>query len=277
MKRILLTIFLVLLCVADLYGIYYIYQRIDQAPPFVLVQKDSSAVCRSGITIAELLDDVKAIDEKSGDVSHTLTVESITPGMTDDVVTIVYAAVDKGGNKGRVSYTMPVAAGESATAVSAAMAGTLASQDQAEAGEASAQPSAADGNAEAPAEPGAAVSEVPDAAAANTETADGQPMDATLDEARQTQEAKMDQISDEAPHLYLKNYYQEIPSGSTFDKNSYIERIEDDIDSQESLMERVITDGYVDMNVPGAYNITYYVMDSSGHQSNMATLTLRVL
>ena len=98
------------LCSTVLYGGYKGYEKlhIDRQPPVVSVPEGTMKVSVTA-TEKDLLQGVKAEDNKSGDVSSTLVVEDITP-FTEGVSRVVtYAAIDESGNVGRnervIEYT----------------------------------------------------------------------------------------------------------------------------------------------------------------------------
>ena len=76
--------------------------------------------------------------------------------------------------------------------------------------------------------------------------------------------------------MYLTTYYVEVPVGTTLDKLSYVKDIQDDTQSRSDLFRVIQIDGNVNTNVPGTYELTYYVVDNSGNSSNGAVLTIVV-
>lgn len=100
----------------------------------------------------------------------------------------------------------------------------------------------------------------------------------TLEEqARLTQEAKIDELSDEAPRIYLTDYYLELPLSADFDSLSYVADVQDDLDDADSLWRSVQVDGVVNTYMTGTYTLSYYVTDTSGNVSNIAELTVVVV
>ena len=57
---------------------------------------------------------------------------------------------------------------------------------------------------------------------------------------------------------------------------SYVKDIQDDTQSRSDLFRVIQIDGNVNTNVPGTYELTYYVVDNSGNSSNGAVLTIVV-
>ena len=82
--------------------VYRIYSRliIDRTPPVVTAPE---TVLEESVSVSEktLLQGVKAVDEKSGDVSNTLTVEKLSAIDSDNNRIIYYVALDNHNNVGR--------------------------------------------------------------------------------------------------------------------------------------------------------------------------------
>ena len=95
--------------------------------------------------------------------------------------------------------------------------------------------------------------------------------------AKREEEEKIAALRPEAPKMYLKEYYIEIPVGTQIDQLSYVDTIEDDVDERSALFTRIQIYSNVDTAVPGNYEMTYYVLDSNGNQSNMATIRVKVI
>ena len=108
-KRIWLYLFLMLACVFALIA----YRRIDRlttdnTPPQITVQEQLlqvSVLDGHGV----LLQGVSAADDKDGDVTDSLVVESVKLNDQDGMVTVTYAAFDRSGNAAKaqrqVQYT----------------------------------------------------------------------------------------------------------------------------------------------------------------------------
>ena len=60
----------------------------------------------SDMTTEDLLEGVKAVDKRDGDVSASLTVENVYPNEKGDEVTVVYVAKDNSNNVTKVTYHM---------------------------------------------------------------------------------------------------------------------------------------------------------------------------
>lgn len=271
MKRVLITFVLLLVEIAAVAGIIFLARRMDSTPPVIFLQNQAEVLYRDDITPEELLAGVKAMDSKDGDVSDTLQIETITPGSSEDIMKVVYTAEDKNHNVVRFERNVKMEEGQNG--VWKAMV-TSSVPDTRQADDAAAPQ--AESKEETQETKGKSSKKKKQKAAEEAPVPTEIPAAEQMETTRAEQEAKMEDLSAEAPRISLTDYYVEIPSGEPFDETSYIESIEDDVDSEEFLLARLITNGTIDVNVPGTYEVTYYVLDSSGKQSNMATLTVRV-
>ena len=59
------------------------------------------------------------------------------------------------------------------------------------------------------------------------------------DKAREEQEARANAMAEGHPRMYLKEYYVELPVGTTIDAMSYIDTITDDVESYEELSMKI--------------------------------------
>ncbi len=109
MKMKKLRIFSILLLVVStaVFILFQAYTRVvkDDTPPVVSCESEELYVSVTA-SEKELLKDVKAIDNRSGDVSDTLVVESISGFTDENTRVVIYAAVDKNMNVGRCERTL---------------------------------------------------------------------------------------------------------------------------------------------------------------------------
>ena len=98
-------LFLVVTLVA--FAGYRIYSRliVDRTPPVVTAPE---SVLEESVSVTEkqLLAGVKAVDEKDGDVSDTLTVEKLSSIDSDNNRIIYYVALDEHNNVGKAQRTL---------------------------------------------------------------------------------------------------------------------------------------------------------------------------
>ena len=249
MKRFLLALLMVIVVAAAAIS-YLMFFRMDTHAPAILVGR-KEITYHSGMNDSELLEGVIAIDDVNGDVTSSLSVLNVAPGEQEGTVDVTYRAFDRHNNVSTLVYTMKT---------EDALAGQEASAGGEEQGvqEQSSQADSAD------------------AAAQTAPPADESDQ---AKQARAEQEAKLEELSPVSPKLYLTEYYTEVMHGTDFNPLAYVQDIQDDVDERDFLFTRIQVYGLdtLDMNVPGSYELTYYLMDSEGHQSNMAILTVRVL
>ena len=80
----------------------------------------------------------------------------------------------------------------------------------------------------------------------------------------------------ERPVIQLTTGTADIPAGGPFDPLSYVQGVVDDVDTADVLSASIAVEGAYDISKPGSYQLTYFVMDSAGNQSDPQVLTLTV-
>lgn len=102
MKKIKIFSILLLILSICAFGAYLYYDEVtrDTTAPIVTCKTPEISVSVAA-TEGELLQDVTATDDKSGDVSGTLVIESISAFAEENNRVITYAAIDAAGNVGR--------------------------------------------------------------------------------------------------------------------------------------------------------------------------------
>jgi len=107
MKQIKIASLVLLLISVIVFGTYkiYEYKTRDNQPPVITCPTDT-ITASVNITEGELLEGVVARDETSGNVTHTLVVEKISPFTEENTRIITYAAIDDNRNVGRVQRTL---------------------------------------------------------------------------------------------------------------------------------------------------------------------------
>lgn len=103
--RICSLILLLISCVA--FGVYIFYAKMtsDTVAPVVSCESDMIEVS-VGMPEEVLLEGVTAMDDKSGDVTDTLVIESMSQLMDDNSRIVTYAAIDEKQNVGRLQRTV---------------------------------------------------------------------------------------------------------------------------------------------------------------------------
>ncbi len=79
-------------------GVAGIYLTADTEGPEIVIPENDSLVYVNGADTDTLLQDVKAVDDREGDVSDSLMIESILPDVGKKQAAIIYAAKDSKNN-----------------------------------------------------------------------------------------------------------------------------------------------------------------------------------
>lgn len=230
-----LVAMLLLACAALLAGNVVVYIGEDRNGPEItyVAGSDTSA----------LLNGVTAADDRDGDVTSTVTVESIIPNEDQTGASVVYVAKDSKNNVTKAARLISYAA---------------------DAGQAAAQEADA-----------AAQQAAQEAAAADQTAASGEDAQ-TADDGAAQNEAAIAALPAESPRFYLTQYSVEVERGAELNRLGYVQDITDDKDSRDELYQGIQISGEVDTNTPGEYMLEYYVVDSDGNTSNTAQLKVTV-
>lgn len=100
------TNMIILIAALVIFGGYLCYAKVisDSTPPVVVCDSDEIVVSVKA-SDKTLMKGVTAVDKRSGDVTDSLVIESIST-FADDERIIVYAAIDEHGNVGRAHRTL---------------------------------------------------------------------------------------------------------------------------------------------------------------------------
>lgn len=256
----------IIVCIGITAGTVFLVLDRDKTAPEIKVPAENTLTYVAGQDKKLLLEGVTAVDDKDGDVSDTLMVESVKPTSDGTQAEVTYTAMDNSRNVAKkkvlVNYQ---ASGEPAPAENGQTPeGTDAKPEN---GEAGAEAPAPEGEGEAPAD-------VPADAPVDPATAE-QPAQDTTGGAEAT-EAAIAQLPPGSPQFRLNQYEVTLPVGSKFDYSTYIQDITDDKDDRSTLFRQIQLQNSVDTNTPGSYEVVYYVIDSDGNQSNTATLKVNI-
>ena len=233
---------LLLACAALLAGNVVIYIGKDRNGPEITVPQEEFTYVAGSDTSA-LLNGVTAVDDRDGDVTSTVTVESIIPNEDQTGASVIYVAKDSKNNVTKATRLISYAA---------------------DAGQAAAQ------EAEAAAQQAAQEAAAADQTAASGEDAQ------TADDGAAQNEAAIAALPAESPRFYLTQYSVEVERGAELNRLGYVQDITDDKDSRDELYQGIQISGEVDTNTPGEYMLEYYVVDSDGNTSNTAQLKVAV-
>lgn len=242
-----LVAMLFLACAALLAGNVVVYIGEDRNGPEISVPQEEIAYV-AGTDTSALLNGVTAQDDRDGDVTNTVTIESIIPNAEQTGASVVYVAKDSKNNVTKETRTILYSTDANQAAAQAAAeqaAADQAAQDQA-AAEQAAQEDAAGERAQ------------------------------TTDDGAAQNEAAIAALSAESPRFYLTQYSVELERGAELNELSYVQDISDDEDSRDELYQGIQISGEVDTNTPGEYTLEYHVVDSDGNNSNVAQLRVTV-
>lgn len=237
-----LVAMLFLACAALLAGNVVVYIGEDRNGPEISVPQEEITYV-AGTDTSALLNGVTAQDDRDGDVTDTVTIESIIPNANQTAASVVYVAKDSKNNVTKETRTILYSTDANQAAAQAAAEQVAADQAAAE--------QAAQG----------------DAAGESAQTTD--------DGAAQN-EAAIAALSAESPRFYLTQYSVELERGAELNELSYVQDISDDEDSRDELYQGIRISGEVDTNTPGEYTLEYHVVDSDGNNSNVAQLRVTV-
>ena len=241
-----LTIGMAALCI--ILGAVFVWLRMseDRKSPEITFP-DIEANYQEGQEAA-ILEGVTAFDDKDGDVTDTIFIESIVFNESKTEVTVVYVAKDKSNNIARV--TRKVNFFPDGTPLPT----NLESDDN----ESSLEAAGITTDTETQTDP-----------IGNSSTPTTTPSLATAPTTTPT-------ANPDAPILILSKTQDSISRGASINRLSYVQDITDDKDSRESLFRKIQISGDLNSSIPGVYELIYYVIDSDGNISNNASLTITV-
>ena len=255
---------LVVICLGMGAGVVYMKSSEDNEGPKITFEEGKDTNYTSDMTEEDLLKGVKAQDDRDGDVTDSLTVETIYPKNDGKQVSVIFVAKDKNNNVTKKEFTMEAQDGSAENP----QLGLIDNDGLPE-----------DGDSTDTTEPAEETDMQDGTEADSTDAESGDSTEGELtpeEQAQKTQEDKIEQLSPQDPKMYLTTYYVEVPVGTTLDKLSYVKDIQDDTESTSDLFKRIQITGDVNTAAPGTYELTYYVVDNSGNSSNGAVLTIVV-
>lgn len=231
----------------------------------------------AGEDSSRLLEGVSAWDDKDGDVSGSVVIESITPIGAGASAKVVYAARDKNSNIAKasriVNYAEPLQETYTDAAAAEQQETEAAQEDDAQTQQAADTQQAATKTAQTQ----QATTKTAQTQQATTKTAQTQQ---TATKTAQTQAStkvtQAQQTAESAPVMAFIENEAVISAGSAFNITKYIDNITDDKDAASDLFRRILINGSYDTTVPGDYTIQVYCRDSDGNTSAMTPFTLHV-
>lgn len=97
---------LVVICLGMGVGVVYMKSSEDNEGPKITFEEGKDTNYTSDMTEEDLLKDVKAQDDRDGDVTESLTVETIYPKTDGKQVSVIFVAKDKNNNVTKKEFTM---------------------------------------------------------------------------------------------------------------------------------------------------------------------------
>lgn len=239
MRQRLLTLYMVVGCVVLAAASLLVTVAQDKTPPVITIEdKKKDITYKEGDDFDELLADVTAKDNRDGNVTDKIFVNSITPISDGKRAIVQYAVIDKSNNVGVktriVNYEGTEKEGEDIT--------------QAEKEE-TVQKESTEAEME---------------------------KEEKTEEQKNTEEQGKLEPNGASPAIRLKATSQTIHTGETFDVLSVIDQVVDAQDDTSTLFRRIHVDGEYNTSVPGTYTIYYYVMDTNNNTSNIEEFKLTV-
>ncbi|MDO5346531.1 MAG: DUF5011 domain-containing protein [Lachnospiraceae bacterium] len=236
-----------------------VYQKMNSDHRFPEISIAGDITYQDGMSEEELLQGVTAWDEQDGDVSDSLVVETVITNTADHTTVIYYAARDKENNVSRASRTAKYQSPE------------LAAQTE---GESEAE-DASNGETSASSRPEVGLGVGLESG--TTYRFSGQETEEESESETETEpESESEEMEPGQPVLRLSSLSATMKAGEIFNPLSYVASIEDDYDNSYELWRNIQVEGEYDTEKPGRYELTYYVVDSSGNMSNRARFLLRV-
>ena len=246
-----------LACAVLLAGNIVVYVGEDRKGPEITIPQETVTYV-AGTDTSALLNGVSATDSRDGDVTDTVTIESVIPNSSGTEASVTYVAKDSKNNVTKETRKVQYTTDPNAAAQAADAEGDAQNTDAADGDDQAVDP-AADQSA--------------DASAAENQGAETQ---TDVDDGQAQNEAAIAALPAESPRFYLTQYSVEVERGAELDRLSYVQEITDDEDSRESLYRSIQISGDVDTNTPGEYTLGYFVVDSDGNTSNTAQLRVTV-
>lgn len=247
-----IAIIMAIICAAMAVVVVQLRINTDRKAPEISFN-DTGITYREGMSNAELLQGVTAYDEAEGDVTDSLTIESVFSVDNKEAV-VIYVAKDSKNNLVKTKRIIPC---------------VIQDEERAENKEDS-QEASSDGSSSQD-----VVSDDTSLEDAAEETPAPEPTGQALSEeeaAKEEQEALADAMPAGSPRIYLTDYVVHISAGTSVDRLSYVKEITDDTDDIFELYRKIQIEGDLNANIAGTYECKYYVIDSNGNQSNVALL-----
>ena len=226
------------------------YHSQDKTAPVITIEdKDKEITYRDGDDYEELLSDVTARDNRDGDVTDQIFIDSIKVASDGNRAIVQYAVIDKSNNVGTATRIINY-------------------EGSAKAEEEITQPETESAEEEGSADRGRLLLRHP-----NRMTEEQQAASADNETEEESGELTPNGTS---PAIRLTESSRTIRAGESFDVLSVVDQVVDDQDDESVLSRRIHADGEYNTSVPGTYTIRYYVTDTNNNTSNIEEFTLTV-
>ena len=232
MKKKGLFILLGLICIAVVGGSGALFITRDKTGPKIIVSEDREIAYGTDSDKTVLLDGVTAIDEKDGDVSDSLRVESVQNN-EDGSLEVTYSAVDDSNNVTKLTCKVETL-NQKNSDEDAQEETTEASEENQEENQENTQQDEEDKEAQ------------------NQEEANQE----EVDDSNSDTDAAIAALPEGSPQLRLSTHQVDLQVGASFQYVDYIESISDDKDETNELYRKIYLTGEVNTSQAGNYEIS---------------------
>lgn len=227
MKKKGLFILLGLICIAVVGGSGALFITRDKTGPKIIVSEDREIAYGTDSDKTVLLDGVTAIDEKDGDVSDSLRVESVQNN-EDGSLEVTYSAVDDSNNVTKLTCKVETL-NQKNSDEDAQEETTEASEENQEENQENTQQDEEDKEAQ------------------NQEEANQE----EVDDSNSDTDAAIAALPEGSPQLRLSTHQVDLQVGASFQYVDYIESISDDKDETNELYRKIYLTGEVNTSQAG--------------------------
>lgn len=260
MKQRLLTLALLVGCIGlGIVGFFVNTTQDKKAPVITIEDKNKKITYKEGDDYEKLLEGVTAKDNRDGDVTKDIFIDSISTVSDGKSAVVRYAVIDSHNNVGVKTRVV-------------AYEGTQGAENDVS------KPDKAEEKLNQKAEENTKKQEESKETEKAKEEKKEEQTQEEVKETTQESEENQGELKPDGgnPAIRLKETSRTIKAGESFDVLSVVDKIVDDQDDMSSLSRRIHADGDYNVSVPGTYTIRYYVTDSSNNSSNVEEFTLVV-
>ena len=246
-------------CIALAGAGYMTYKNQDRTAPEIKVDQSEKIAYTEGEDYGKLLEGVTAQDEKDGDLTSEVFVETVVP-VSKKKAAVYYGVTDKAKNVGTASREVTYQAAEDSDAA-----------------EETAQDTASEDTTQKTDEKSEKKTKKKSKKAKAKKTAEEKKAEETAqDAAAADQQSEALQPNGTRPAMKLAEDAKTIARGTSFNALNEVIDAVDDKDDRDTLFRGLHIDGNYNVNQAGTYTLQYYVQDSDGNTSDPITFTLTV-